>query len=153
MKSFTLALILLLSLLANTSVAQSDDIRSDDFLNFPMRRFMLQYDARYAFLGGKQANIIGVRAGISYKEKHRFGMGFYTLASAERFTDAYLLVNETGEIDSVNAWPSFRYASIFYEYVWLKNGKWEISTPINLGTGRASINYASKPTETQEIEK
>mgnify|MGYP000536402443 FL=1 len=36
---------------------------------------------------------------------------------------------------------NFNYASIFYDYVWLRTKRWELTSPVHIGSGNIELSY------------
>jgi hypothetical protein len=102
-------------------------------------KFFFALDARRSFVLENSSKFNGLKLGVTYKEKHRFGFGFYGMQQPVRFVaevdrDIYPTSTDTVRFN-------FSYVSAFYEYVWLKNKRWELSTPFHLGVGNLSFSY------------
>jgi hypothetical protein len=102
-------------------------------------KFFFALDARRSFVLENNSKFNGLKLGVTFKEKHRFGVGFYGMQQPVRFVadvdkDSYPTASDTVRFN-------FSYVSGFYEYVWLKNKRWELSTPAHLGLGNLSFSY------------
>lgn len=94
---------------------------------------LVGFDAYRSFYSGAPVKFNGLRIGIEYKGVHRFGFGFYGLKKDLVFTDLdvdYPLATDTSLVKF-----QLNYAAFFYERVFYKTRKWEISIPLYLGAG------------------
>lgn len=96
-------------------------------------RPLIGFDAYRSFYSGAPVKFNGLRFGVEYKGVHRFGFGFYGLKKDLVFTDLsvdYPLATDTSLVKF-----KLNYAALFYERVFYKTRKWEISLPLYLGGG------------------
>jgi hypothetical protein len=97
------------------------------------------FDASRSFLSEPNVRFNGIKIGVELMEKHRLGLAIYGLTNQVRFM---------GEIDQ-NEYPTstdtlyfnFTYASVFYDHVWLRTKRWELTTPFHIGMGGIDISY------------
>lgn len=94
--------------------------------------FHYKLDSRSAFIGNKSANVWGIKFGVGFNRKIRFGLGYNYLKS--RSPSAY------SPYDSrINSFTKsrlqMRYMSIYVEYIYYRKNKWELSVPVQLGIG------------------
>lgn len=94
---------------------------------------VLGIDSRNAFISNRQARMLGARAGVSFNDFLRFGISGYGMTGnvSQRF-----LFSEN-EIEDLKV--RFWYLAAFTEMVWLKNEKWELSSPFQIGSGKAGF--------------
>lgn len=142
-------IIFFICFLGSTQIAEAqlfDTIKSD-MKNKPVFHYKL--DSRSAFIGNRNANVWGIKVGIGYNKRIRFGIGYNYLKS--RLPAKVNLVSlQTGE--PIKTRLRLRYMSLYTEYVYFKKNKWELSVPVQLGIGStkyvafndAEINYQSK---------
>jgi hypothetical protein len=102
-------------------------------------KFFFALDARRSFVLEKNSKFNGLKLGFTYKDKHRFGLGIYGMQQPLRFVGDVDKTNYPDATDTVSF--NFSYSSIFYEYVWLKNKRWELSSPLHLGLGNLIFSY------------
>lgn len=91
------------------------------------------FDAFRSFYSGTPVKFNGLRFGLEFRGVHRFGFGFYGLKRDLVFTDLsvdYPLATDTSLVKF-----NLNYAAFFYERVFYKNRKWEVSIPLYLGGG------------------
>ncbi len=91
------------------------------------------FDAFRSFYSGKPVKFNGIRFGAEYRGVHRFGFGFYGLKRDLVFND--IVVDYPLATDTSLVKYSLNYAAFFYERVFYKNKKWEVSLPFYLGGG------------------
>lgn len=94
---------------------------------------VIGFDAYRSFYSGTPVKFNGLRFGVEYKGVHRFGFGFYGLKKDLIFTGLdvdYPLATDTSLVKF-----QLNYAAFFYERVFYKTPKWEISIPLYLGAG------------------
>ena len=97
------------------------------------------FDASRSFLAEPNVKFNGLKLGVELQEKHRLGIAFYGLSEQVRFK---------GRLDR-NEYPTatdtlffnFNYLSVFYDYVWLRTKRWELTSPIHLGSGNIELSY------------
>lgn len=139
MKSCLLIILIILS--ATNSVSQSKNIFTYDSTRqlFPSKhgekkwRPVIGFDAFRSFYSGAPVKFNGLRFGMEYRGVHRFGFGFYGLKRDLVFTDLsvdYPLATDTSMVKF-----KLNYAALFYERVFYKTKKWEVSFPVYLGGG------------------
>lgn len=94
--------------------------------------FHYKFDSRSAFIGNRNANVWGIKVGIGYNKRIRFGLGYNYLKSRLP-AQTNLIAPLTGE--PLKTRLRMRYVSIYAEYVYFKKNKWELSVPVQLGIG------------------
>lgn len=96
-------------------------------------------DANRSFVHKNMTKFLGLRVGVELKKKHRFGIGLYGMQ------DPIILTRKLDEEKYPNSNDSvyfnFGYSSLFYEYVWYRTKRWELSSPFNFGGGEVDLNY------------
>ena len=111
-------------------------------------KFILQLDARRSFVLNQSVRFYGLRLGLEYNYKHRFGIGIYGINDPVLLTNAPVLVPSRDSIDpfidTVDLMFDFDYWSFFYERVIYRNRRWEASVPIHLGLGRINGSYRDR---------
>lgn len=144
----TLAIVLAISFWAESPVySQKMDTvvlsKRNDSIQVPRVenkwKFFVGFDARRSFVLEKNSKFNGVKLGLSYRNKHRFGLGFYGMDTPIRYVGEVDKNKHPDATDTVRF--NFGYVSTFYEYVWYKSKRWDLSTPIHLGIGNLSFSY------------
>ncbi len=102
----------------------------------------LRSDSRHSFINQSGVSIFGVKGGIEYNRKLRFGLGFNILATRLNSTIEY---DYEGVIQSTNdARLVFYHVSPYAEYVFYKKERWEISIPVQFGIGTSYYTYKTE---------
>jgi hypothetical protein len=96
-------------------------------------RPVVSFDAFRSFYSGAPVKFNGMRFGVEYRGVHRFGFGFYGLKRDLVFTDLHVESPFTTDTSLVKF--KLNYATFFYERVFFKTPKWEVSIPLYLGGG------------------
>ncbi|NND95664.1 MAG: hypothetical protein HKN45_12450 [Flavobacteriales bacterium] len=102
-------------------------------------RPLVAFDSRRSFFNGRSVKFLGLRFGAEHRRVHRFGLAFYGLTQGQDYEDV--------NIDMADAPPGAKadfdvsFATLFYERVVMKAGKWELSSSVNLGGGRILGSY------------
>jgi hypothetical protein len=102
----------------------------------------LRSDSRHSFINQSGVSIFGVKGGIEYNRKLRFGLGFNILATrlSSSITFDYEGVNQTTD----DARLIFYHVSPYAEYVFYKRDRWEISIPVQFGIGTSYYTYKTE---------
>jgi hypothetical protein len=120
----------------NISKAQLFDTIQADLKKKPV--FHYKFDSRSAFIGNRNANVWGIKVGIGYNKRIRFGIGYNYLKSRLP-AKVNLISPDSGE--PIKTRLRMRYVSFYAEYVYHRKNKWELSVPVQLGIG--STKYVS----------
>ncbi|MBR9830625.1 hypothetical protein GYB57_00630 [bacterium] len=95
----------------------------------------LRLDSRHSFINQSGVNVFGVKGGIEFDRKLRFGLGFNILSTPLRTSISYL---ENGILKtSDQARLVFYHVSPYTEYVFYKGERWEVSIPVQFGIGNS----------------
>jgi hypothetical protein len=111
-----------------------------------MHKVVFSFDSRNTFILGERAGIFGFKIGIEHDKCHRFGMGFYSIKNKSvirlgKNDVSYTPKNGIARDTVVDLFAGLDYMTLYYEYVWLSKKRWEISSPVSVGYGTASVNY------------
>ncbi len=113
-------------------------------------KFSAKLDNRNSFVSNSSAMITGVKAGLEFDKRFIIGAG-YNYLDSEIDKDFYSVISKN---DTVNAQLKLNYISVFAEYVFYDEKKYQLSIPIQIGAGISkytynlngkTINYKSKP--------
>jgi hypothetical protein len=140
--SHTKRLILLFCLLCNAYVGKAqlfDSIRAD-LKKKPA--FHYKFDSRSAFIGNRNANVWGIKFGIGFNKRIRFGLGYNYLKSRLP-AKVNLISPQAGE--PIKTRLRMRYVSLYFEYVYYRKNKWELSVPVQLGLGSTKYVAFTNP--------
>lgn len=103
----------------------------------------LRLESRNSFITNDRALISGIRVGVAFSRKLRFGGGLSWLSS-ELKQDNYVL-NEYNTIVNRPKYLKFGYICYYIDFVFYKTQRWQLSIPIQAGTGmswfQSSTNY------------
>lgn len=125
-KRFIIILFVLASL---CSKAQLLDTINKDLKRRP--GIVAKLDSRNTFIDGKINQFSGVKLGLSFNRRTRYGIGYSYLKDGKKFT------NSLGEIGTHN----IDYFHFFADYVFYNKGKWEFAIPVQIGLGNSYIKY------------
>lgn len=95
-------------------------------------------DGRKSIILGENTEIGGLKIGAILNKKYKMGLGFYWMKNdivrtgnpGARFQDA-----------TNHLFYSFSYLSLFYERIWHYSKRWQISSPIHLGSASIRADY------------
>lgn len=79
--------------------------------------FHYKLDSRSAFIGNRNANVWGIKIGVGYNKRIRFGIGYNHLKSRLP-AKVNLISPQTGE--QIKTRLRMRYISFYAEYVYYK---------------------------------
>ena len=102
-------------------------------------KFLFGFDGRKSIILNHDVKFSGMKIGVEYKEKHKFGIGIYDMRQAVFVPDFKPALERPGGTDTASF--KLSYTSLFWEKIWFENDRWELSTPIHLGTGTLDIRY------------
>lgn len=92
-------------------------------------------ESRNSFINNQLISVTGVRLGVAYQRKLRIGGGLSWMNSDYK-TDFYE-GNELGGIDTIPKRLKFAYLCYYVDFVFYKTKRWQLSVPIQAGTGFA----------------
>lgn len=112
--------------------AQLMDSISKSFTYKPSIYF--NYGSQYSFIENRFASVQNLRIGIDYSGIFKWGIGYNWLS--KNFPER----TEVHQIMPGTARFNFNYVSVFAEYTFFKNPRWEATIPAQIGGGLA--NYS-----------
>jgi hypothetical protein len=121
-------------------------IEGDTSIHQHLRKFKFVFalDGKKSFIATQRVNIFGVKVGFQYKNKFRAGLSLHGLSKPAPIKAP---VNKgTVSEKIVDASLDFSYLSVVIEPIFLKTKKWELSAPMHLGSGTASLSYMDSST-------
>ncbi|SDG49137.1 hypothetical protein SAMN04487996_11958 [Dyadobacter soli] len=148
-------IILLLSalLLTGSGIAHA---QSDSTISAPMTsvaqdtgssqnkiKLFFNFDARGTFIQRKHINIFGVNAGITFGEKrNRLTAGYYWLGynAARRLVNWRRIFPDPLNLSYYTA-TDVRFANFAYWHTAIRNKRWVLSTPLEIGIGNQSTRF------------
>lgn len=98
---------------------------------------LLNFDTYNSFVADKQAKINGIKIGVELNNRFRFGLSGHKLDKATRLKPRIL------ENDTLHATLNFKYSTLFFEYVLIKNIRWDVSIPLSFGIGFGHVEIYS----------
>jgi hypothetical protein len=108
---------------------------------------------RNSFINNNRAQVVGIQIGLNYANNVRVGIGYNQLyASSSVFDRQLFFKNNNGVTVSANANLQLAYFSVWAEYVYYRNHKWQFSLPFQLGVGSAYYKYTDN-NETKKVDK
>jgi len=106
--------------------------------------FQYKFDSRSAFIGNRNANVWGIKIGLGYNKRIRFGLGYNYLKS--RLPSKVNLISPLSS-EPIKARLRMRYISLYFEYVYYRKNKWELSVPVQLGIGTTKYVSFTNPSQ------
>lgn len=92
-------------------------------------------ESRNSFISNQLISVTGVRLGVAYQRKLRIGGGISWMKS--NFTNDFYSTNEFGKVDTTTKYLKFGYLCYYIDFVFYKTKRWQLSIPIQAGTGLA----------------
>lgn len=99
----------------------------------------LRLESRYSFIENDFAGISGVRIGVSFKRKLRFGGGISWLKS--NIVENEYIPNENNVLIFTPKYLKLAYFCLYADVVFYKTKRWQVSVPIQTGIGASWYQY------------
>lgn len=96
-------------------------------------------ESRYSFIKNTAAKISGVRLGVVFKKKLRIGGGYSWLDT--KIDQEKTILNSLGQTEQVKNYLKFGYLCYYVDFVFHKTKRWQLSVPIQAGTGLSHFEY------------
>lgn len=96
-------------------------------------------ESRYSFLNNSPTKVSGVRLGLSFRRKLRVGIGYSWLDTD--VSDKILITAPNGSSIVTNEYMKFGYICYYADFVFHKTKRWQLSVPIQAGTGLYWTQY------------
>lgn len=140
MRIFLLAIFFITS---TWSFSQVDSIHSSRHKHLiqkeKLMKFVFSFDSRNSFIANDRAKVFGIRIGYQYRKNFRNGLAIYSLNDDLPRT---ITINKGEENEQrIEGNLDFGYLAFFWEQIWFKSKRWEISTPMQAGFGSSQISY------------
>lgn len=111
-----------------------------DFLNSKYS-VDVRLESRNSIISNELTSIRGVRIGLTFKRKLRIGTGLSWLKTdghswlKTNVTKDFSVLNEDGTTSVIKKYLKFVYVCHYLDFVFYKTQHWQLSVPIQLGTG------------------
>lgn len=99
-------------------------------------------ESRNSFIDNQLISVSGVRLGLSFKRKLKLGIGLSWLESP--VTEKFQSKNILGMDTSINRFLKFMYVCYYADFVFYKTKRWQLSVPIQVGTGASWFQSNNK---------
>lgn len=96
-------------------------------------------ESRYSFFNHSATKVTGVRLGLSFRRKLRVGIG-YSWLDAD-VIDKKIITDANGKLITTNEFMKFGYICYYADFVFHKTKRWQLSVPIQAGTGLYWTQY------------
>jgi hypothetical protein len=107
-------------------------------------RFFFTLASFNTFIDKQYANIGGVRMGLNFNQRIRFGLGLFNLTNNAVVTTVHIRENEQDYY--TNGQLYFSFFSVSAEYFFFNKYPWRCAfTPLQMGFGRAKYGYINRP--------
>lgn len=93
----------------------------------------VRLESRNSFIDNQIISISGLRIGVAFQRKLRVGGGVNWLKSD--FKENFFVQNERGKIDTISKYLKLAYLCYYIDFVFYKTKRWQLSVPIQAGTG------------------
>lgn len=131
--------IIILTIVFGNLSAQSDSLYSEGEKDIKTAKLLFAFDARRSFVLDNKVKFNGIKIGVELIEKHRIGLGFYGMQQPVKFVGFIDKQKFPEATDTL--FFNFNYGGAFYEYIWLRSKRWELTTPMHLGLGGIELTY------------
>ncbi len=96
-------------------------------------------ESRYSFLNNNATKVSGVRLGLSFRRKLRVGIGYSWLDA--KVSDKKIITDDYGKLITTDEFLKFGYVCYYADFVFHKTKRWQLSVPIQVGTGLYWTQY------------
>ncbi len=100
-------------------------------------------ESRNSFINNELISVTGVRLGVAFQRKLRIGGGFSWLKSEVKKVDYGKSDNGT-IVDTTTRFLKFGYLCYYIDFVFYKTKRWQLSVPIQAGTGISWLQQDKK---------
>lgn len=115
--------------------------QQDSIVLKPKKKFLFTLDARRSVALEEKVKIGGFKIGMRVGDSYQLGMGFYGMNTPIRRN---IILDKNHYPDSKDTVLfDFDYTTLFFDKIWFKNKRWELSTPFHFGIGTLKLNYMS----------
>ncbi len=120
--------------------AQFLDTLETIFNNKPS--IVARLESRNSFIENQLISVTGLRLGIAYQRKLRIGGGVSWMRS--NFANNFYSTNEFGKLDTTTKYLKFTYLCYYIDFVFYKAKRWQLSVPIQIGSGLVWFQRSKK---------
>lgn len=92
-----------------------------------------RFESRWSFIRNEAITVTGVRLGVAYNRKLRIGGGLSWLQTNR--SEIFNQTNTLGNTEDVKKYLKFGYLCYYIDFVYYRTKRWQLSVPIQLGTG------------------
>jgi len=127
----------------NTAAAQDTVSQQSIGATQNKARVFFNFDTRGTFIQHKHINVFGVNAGITFGEKrNRLTAGYYWLGynAARRLVNWRKILPNPLNLSYYTA-TDVRFANFAYWHTAIRNKRWVLSTPLEIGIGNESTRF------------
>jgi hypothetical protein len=125
----------------------SSSARLADTIHYSLKqkpRFFLTLASFNTFIDGQYAHIGGIRTGLNFNQRIRFGFGMFGLANNDVVTP--IRVNDQDGLYITNGRLRMTFVSMSAEYIFHNRYPWQFTfMPVQIGYGGAKYQYISRP--------
>lgn len=90
-------------------------------------------ESRYSFFDNQLISVTGARLGVAFQRKLRLGGGISWLKTD--VTHTFYSESSAGKTDTIQKFMKFIYLCYYVDFVFYKTKRWQLSVPIQAGTG------------------
>ncbi|MFO0320924.1 MAG: hypothetical protein ACK504_00670 [Bacteroidota bacterium] len=101
----------------------------------------IRLESRFSFLRNELVKVSGFRVGLIFQKKLKVGIGYSWLRS--NVSDDLEIINSLGNKEIVKNYLKFGYVAYYTDFVFYKTKRWQLSVPLQLGTGLAWFQYVN----------
>ncbi len=96
-------------------------------------------ESRYSFMNNSPTKVSGIRLGLTFRRKLRVGIGYSWLDTP--VYDKEIAIDELGKPKMITSFFKFGYVCYYADFVFHKTKRWQLSVPIQVGTGMYWTRY------------
>jgi hypothetical protein len=101
-------------------------------------------ESRNSFINHQLIGVSGARLGVTFQRKFRIGLGLSWLDTDVKSN--YFSINDFGKTDTLTRYLKFVYLCYYVDFVFYKTKRWQLSVPIQTGTGLSWFQQKSNYT-------
>jgi hypothetical protein len=133
--------LLLLGLVLHLS--SSSDAQVLDTMRYSLRqkpKLFFNFVPFNSYISSNVANFSGIRTGLNYNKRFKFGIGYFGLTNSSVVSD--VTIEDDGLPYTTSGELNFHFFSLTAEYIFYHQDPWQFSfIPLQAGIGRASYDY------------